>query len=56
MVGARPDVEVVYPVSELARRHGASVERETRSADEAYAASPDSERRRLERLGLPWRR
>ena len=54
MVGARPDTQVVYPVSELARRYGASVERETRSADEAYAASPDSERRRPERLGLPW--
>ena len=56
MVGARPDVEVVYPVSEPARRHGASVERETRSADEAYAASPDSARRRLADLGLPWQR
>jgi hypothetical protein len=55
-VGARPDVEVVYPFSELARRHGASVERETRSADEAYAASPNSERRRPEPAGLPWER
>jgi len=54
MVGARPDVEVVYPVSEPARRHGASVERETRSADEAYAASPNSERRRPQPQNLPW--
>jgi hypothetical protein len=54
MVGARPDVGVVYPVSDVALRHGAGVEQETRSPDEAYAAFPDSERRRPERLGLPW--
>jgi uncharacterized cupin superfamily protein len=56
MVGARPDVEVVYRVSELARRHGAGVDRETRSADEAYAAFPDSVRARPESFGLPWER
>ena len=48
MVGARPDVEVVYPVSEVARRHGASVEAETRSPREAYAPYPDSVRARPE--------
>ena len=36
-VGARPPVvEVVYPQSELARRHGAGVEKETSSVGEAY--------------------
>src|SRR3954454_2643382 len=54
MVGARPDVEVVYPVSEVALRHGAGVERETRSPGEAYAAFPDSVRGRPEGLALPW--
>ena len=38
MVGARdPDRDIVYPVSELAARHGASAERETDSPAEAYA-------------------
>jgi uncharacterized cupin superfamily protein len=55
MVGARPDVEVVYPVSEVALRHGAGVERETRSPDEAYAVFPDSVRRRPEGRVLPER-
>jgi len=37
MVGARlPDESVVYPVSELARRHGAGVETETSSPTVAY--------------------
>jgi len=39
MVGARPkDEELLYPVSEVARRHEAGVETETRSGQEAYAA------------------
>ena len=39
MTGARrDDEEIVYPVSELALRHGAGVEVETGSPDEAYAA------------------
>jgi hypothetical protein len=38
MVGARkPDDRVRYPVSELARSHGASVEHETTDPREAYA-------------------
>jgi uncharacterized cupin superfamily protein len=38
MVGARSEAEeIVYPVSELAARHGASVEVETPSPKEAYA-------------------
>jgi len=36
-VGARGSEEIVYPVSELARRHGASAERETPDPKEAYA-------------------
>jgi len=42
--GKRPSGGVVYPVSELARKHGASVERETTSPAEAYASySPDAD-------------
>jgi len=38
MAGARtPDEQVLYPVSELAGRYGASVKRETPSPKEAYA-------------------
>jgi uncharacterized cupin superfamily protein len=36
-VGTRTNGEGVYPVAEIALRHGAGVERETSSADEAYA-------------------
>jgi hypothetical protein len=55
MVGAhlRPDVR--YPVSELAARYGASVEKETSVPEEVYA---DAERFRRERppywFFLPW--
>jgi uncharacterized cupin superfamily protein len=42
MVGARrEDFEVVYPVSELARRHGAGVDVEATSPREAYAGAPE---------------
>src|SRR6185503_16614876 len=38
MVGTRPAVdEVLYPVSALAARYGASAEKETPNPDEAYA-------------------
>jgi uncharacterized cupin superfamily protein len=53
MVGARnePD-EVLYPVSEVAARYGASVERETPHSKEAYARFPPKTR---EPLGhVPW--
>jgi uncharacterized cupin superfamily protein len=41
MVGRRnPDRQILYPVDESAGRHGASVERETSSAAEAYAPFP----------------
>lgn len=40
MVGTRKDPEeVLYPVSEVAARHGASAERETSDVDEAYAGN-----------------
>jgi hypothetical protein len=57
MVGARSDDEgLVFPVSELASRYGASAETETDSGDAAYAMGfpgreagrPDSWRE------LPW--
>jgi hypothetical protein len=38
MVGARsPDGTIIYPVNEVAARHGASVETETPEPAEAYA-------------------
>ena len=41
MIGARPaDNAVLYPISAVAARHGASVERETASPREAYADWP----------------
>jgi uncharacterized cupin superfamily protein len=43
-IGSRLTDEVVYPVSELAARCGASVERETKRPEEAYAPfRPDRE-------------
>jgi hypothetical protein len=46
MVGARRggyDVDLVFPVEPLAIRHGAGVEKETTSGDEAYAGTPDAQ-------------
>jgi hypothetical protein len=41
MIGARPEQEeLLYPVSEVAAKHGASVAKETTSGDEAYADWP----------------
>ena len=39
-VGPRPGGDIVYPVSEVALRHGAGVETETRSGEEAYDGLP----------------
>jgi uncharacterized cupin superfamily protein len=51
MIGARREPEsVVYPVSELAARHGASVATETSDPDEAYADWPQG----WEPANLPW--
>ena len=56
MTGARsPDWSVVYPVSELARKHGAGVEVEATTPRDAYAPYPEE---RLEQPALweecPW--
>ena len=55
MVGAHASPNVRYPVSELAARYGASVEKETSDPDEVYATA---ERFRRERppywSDLPW--
>jgi uncharacterized cupin superfamily protein len=56
MAGARSeDMQVLYPVSELAARYGASVEEETSDPDQAFARF---EQGRLERPShwdrLPW--
>jgi quercetin dioxygenase-like cupin family protein len=40
MSGARPDVEIRFPVSEIASKYGASVAKETREAGDAYADWP----------------
>jgi uncharacterized cupin superfamily protein len=54
MVGGRFDPDRVrYPVSELALRHGAGVERETDSPDEAYAAIPERSPSRYHEGDLP---
>jgi uncharacterized cupin superfamily protein len=56
MVGAHSGPDVRYPVSELAARYGASVEKETSDPEQVYAAA---ERFRRERppywSRLPWR-
>jgi hypothetical protein len=56
MVGARSEDErLLYPASELARRHGASAERETTSPEEAYASYPPRTGGRPESWEqLPW--
>jgi uncharacterized cupin superfamily protein len=40
MLGARPDVDLHYPVSEVAAKHGASAAQDTDKPDEAYADWP----------------
>jgi uncharacterized cupin superfamily protein len=40
MIGARPDDPIRFPVSPVAREHGASVATETSSGDEAYTEWP----------------
>lgn len=52
-VGARQSREVVYPESDLARRHGAGVERETRLPTEAYAGLPEDTDTPCQRSWLP---
>ena len=55
MVGARSEhEELVYPVSDLALRHGAGVPEETPDPRVAYAPYARTERQRPEPRGLPW--
>jgi uncharacterized cupin superfamily protein len=54
MVGSRADDRVAYPVSELAQKHGAGVEKETDQPSEAYARFPEWRRERADGQGLPW--
>jgi len=50
MLGARPDVGLHYPVSEVAAKYGASAMRDTSDPDEAYADWPGE----YEPVRLPW--
>jgi uncharacterized cupin superfamily protein len=56
MAGSRrPDEKIVYPRNEVALRHGASVETETTSPDEAYAnESPWQPGPPASFAGTPW--
>jgi uncharacterized cupin superfamily protein len=54
MVGTRPkDEELLYPVSEVARKHDAGVEKETSSGSEAYAPFARSTEGRYKEGALP---
>jgi uncharacterized cupin superfamily protein len=50
MLGARPDVDLFYPVSEVAAKYDASVAEDTGNPDEAYADWPGE----YEPVRLPW--
>jgi uncharacterized cupin superfamily protein len=50
MIGARPDVDLHYPASAVAAKHGASVAEDTGDPDEAYADWPGD----FEPVRLPW--
>jgi uncharacterized cupin superfamily protein len=50
MIGSRPDVDLLYPVSEVAAKHGASAAKETGEPDEAYADWPGE----WTPVRLPW--
>ncbi|HEY7002894.1 MAG TPA: cupin domain-containing protein [Gaiellaceae bacterium] len=57
MAGARTeDGTIFYPVSDVAREHGASAEAETDSPHEAYAAHPHWHPGPAAAGGLPWER
>jgi uncharacterized cupin superfamily protein len=54
MVGRRtPEGGIVYPVNEVAAKHGASVDKETRDGKEAYARFPRPERTAYREGWLP---
>jgi hypothetical protein len=50
MLGARPDIELRYPVSAVAAKYGASVATEPDEPDEAYADWPGE----YDPVRLPW--
>jgi uncharacterized cupin superfamily protein len=50
MIGTRPDDPILYPVSQVAAKHGASVAQETPNPDEAYADWPGE----FAPVSLPW--
>ena len=50
MIGARPDIDLHYPVSTLAAKYGASVAEETPNPSEAYADWPGE----YVPVRLPW--
>jgi uncharacterized cupin superfamily protein len=50
MIGSRPDVDLLYPLSEVAAKYGASAARETGDGDEAYADWPGE----YVPVRLPW--
>jgi len=52
-VGTRSGGDVVYPVSELAQRRGAGVERQTKEPKEAYAGLPEDKRIPFDPRWLP---
>ena len=54
MVGSRAPHTLRYPVSELALRHGAGVERETTQPREAYAPFPGGGIEPTPEGALPW--
>jgi uncharacterized cupin superfamily protein len=55
MVGTRKEPEtLLYPVDEIAQKHGAGVDVETPNPREAYARFSRSRREPLEGAGLPW--
>jgi uncharacterized cupin superfamily protein len=53
MIGGRRGKGVVYPVVEVATKHGAGVQKETRDAKEAYAPFPPWPTRRYRDGDLP---
>jgi uncharacterized cupin superfamily protein len=55
MIGVRgDDVKLVYPVDDVAARHGASAEKETDQPREAYAKYSRPNPGRPEWKGVPW--
>jgi uncharacterized cupin superfamily protein len=54
MIGSRADERVHYPVSEVARKHGAGVDEATDHPSEAYARFPEWRLERVDDQGLPW--